>query len=208
MHTASLVIGWLWRGNRIEIGGDSRGKGPQSLYASGRYVCRSSSGSFAIFAAIRRALMAKIGRAATLMGNRVSVSLPATSRAAHAERKASLTLVGIHRDRPPMNSIAARRQRFEANAYHVAIDLRLALIDACPAGIRYVSRTKCRLQCVRKCQRDLMRGLRNRTIGPRTGVVKRGVGQCRARACQRNDASEGDPCRRLGDFLNRPTPYV
>ena len=61
---------------------------------------------------------------------------------AHAERKASLTPVGIHRDRPLMNAIAARRQRFEANAYHVAIDLRLAVIDARPAGICHVGRTK------------------------------------------------------------------
>jgi len=44
-----------------------------------------------------------------------------------------------------MNSIAARRQRFDANAYHIAIDLRLALIDARPAGICYVDRAKCGL---------------------------------------------------------------
>ena len=98
-----------------------------------------------MFAAILRASMAKIGRAATPMGNRVSVSLPATTVTAHAEREASLTPMGIHRDRPPMNAIAARRQRFEANAYHVAIDLRLALIDAHPARIRYGGRAKCGL---------------------------------------------------------------
>ena len=40
---------------------------------------------------------------------------------AHAECKASLTPMGIHRDHPPMDSIAARRQRFEGNAYHVAL---------------------------------------------------------------------------------------
>ena len=62
---------------------------------------------------------------------------------AHVERKAALTPMGIHRDRPPMNSITARRQRFEANAYHIAIDLRLALIDARSAGICYVDRAKC-----------------------------------------------------------------
>jgi len=44
-----------------------------------------------------------------------------------------------------MNAITARRQRFEANAYHVAIDLRLALIDAHPARIRYGGRAKCGL---------------------------------------------------------------
>ena len=64
---------------------------------------------------------------------------------AHAERKASLTPVGIHRDRPPMNAIAARRQRFEGNAYHVAIDLRLALINVHSARIRYVGGAKCSL---------------------------------------------------------------
>ena len=63
----------------------------------------------------------------------------------HAERKASLTPMGIHRDRPPMNSITARRQRLERNAYHVAVDLRLALIDARPGGICYVGRAKCGL---------------------------------------------------------------
>ena len=34
-----------------------------------------------------------------------------------------------------MNSIPARRERFEANAYHVAIDLRLTLIDGHPAYV-------------------------------------------------------------------------
>jgi hypothetical protein len=53
--------------------------------------------------------------------------------------------MGIHRNRPPMNAIASRRQRFEGNASHVAIDLRLALIDAHPARIRYVGGAKCGL---------------------------------------------------------------
>ena len=44
---------------------------------------------------------------------------------AHAERKASLTPMGIYRDRPPMNAITARGQRFEAH----------------PARIRYVGGT-------------------------------------------------------------------
>jgi hypothetical protein len=34
-----------------------------------------------------------------------------------------------------MNAIAARRQRFGGNAYHVAIDLRLTLIDGHPAYV-------------------------------------------------------------------------
>ena len=44
-----------------------------------------------------------------------------------------------------MNAIAARRQRFEGNAYHVAIDLRLALINVHSARIRYVGGAKCSL---------------------------------------------------------------
>src|SRR5215469_8706557 len=76
----------------------------------------------------------------------------------HAEGKASLTPMGIYRDRPPMNAITARRQRFEGSAYDVAIDLRLTLIDAHPARIRYVGGAKCGLQSVRKSQRDLTRG--------------------------------------------------
>jgi len=53
-----------------------------------------------------------------------------------------------------------------------------------------------------------MRGFRNRTTGFRTGMVKRGVGECRARAYQCNGASDGDPYRRLGYFLNHRTPHV
>jgi len=41
-----------------------------------------------------------------------------------------------------MNAITARRQRFDANAYHVAGNLRLSLIDAHAARIRYIGRTK------------------------------------------------------------------
>jgi hypothetical protein len=53
--------------------------------------------------------------------------------------------MGIHRDCPPMNAIASWRQRFEGNAYHVASDLRLTLIDALPVRIRYVGGAKCGL---------------------------------------------------------------
>ena len=53
-------------------------------------------------------------------GHRVQAILERSALlTAHAKRKASLTPVGIHGDRPPMNAIAARRQRFEGNAYHV-----------------------------------------------------------------------------------------
>ena len=48
----------------------------------------NSSGSLAIFAAIRRASMAKIGRAATVMSNRVSVSLPTAAAQCFGRRLA------------------------------------------------------------------------------------------------------------------------
>ena len=79
-------------------------------------------------------------------GHRVQAILERSALlTAQAERKASLTPVGIHRDRPPMNAIATRRERFEGHAYHVAIDLRLALINAHPTRIRYVGGAKCSL---------------------------------------------------------------
>ena len=57
--------------------------------ATGRSsVQRTSSGSLAILAAIRRASMAKIGRAATVMSNRVSVSLPTAAAQCFGRRLA------------------------------------------------------------------------------------------------------------------------
>jgi hypothetical protein len=53
-----------------------------------------------------------------------------------------------------------------------------------------------------------MWGFRDRTTGLWTGVVKRGVGECSTRACQRNGTGEGNPYSRLGDFLNYRTPHV
>jgi len=38
-------------------------------------------------------------------------------------------------------------------------------------------------------------------------MVKRGMGECRARACQCDGTGKGDPDRRLGDFLNHRNPH-
>jgi hypothetical protein len=83
--------------------------------------------------------------------------------------------MSIHRDHPPMNSIAARRQGHQANAHCVPIDPRLSFIDARAAGVSYVDRAKRGFQSIRKCQRDLAWGLQNYTTGLWTSVVKRGV---------------------------------
>src|SRR5262249_7334756 len=94
------------------------------------------------------------------------------------EGEASFRLMRIDRKHMPAHPIGALRQRLQSYSHCVAVDLRLALIDAGAVGICHFDGAERRFDILRERQGYLALRACNRAADKRIGALQDSVSKC------------------------------